>query len=156
MAAARIAATILAVATAMAGAQQTPQNDLLLTATDQTGAPVAGARVELDSAENPSWAAAHAITDGQGKVKLNLPTGSYILIVNACGSSPWIRKIILKEGTAQSIAAEVKFPMVTESVCVDQSDPQFFGIQAEPPLLLPLESLGALPLRPMPVKGSHR
>lgn len=151
MAAARFAAVILGVVSAWAAAQQAPQNDLTLTATDPNGAPVSDARIELDSAEIPSWAAARAVTDGHGKVQIQLPTGGYILIVNACGFSPWIRKIGLKEGTLQSITAKLEIATVTESVCVAPSI-ILLEPEAEPLLLLPLENVA---LAPLPIRNQR-
>jgi hypothetical protein len=151
MAAGRICAILLAAASAMVVAQQTPQNDLILAATDATGAFVSDARIEFDSAVSPSWVVARAITDGEGKARFNLPTGGYILFVNACGFDPWIRQISLKEGIIQSITAKLKIATVTESVCV-APPPALLEVEIEPLLLLPLESMA---LAPVPARNKR-
>jgi hypothetical protein len=134
MAAARIAAVFLTTTLPMVCAQQSsrtqaPQAQVTIQAIDETGAFIAGARIQVDPAPSPLQST--FIADGQGQAAVDLPAGIFTLSIAAPGFRKRIRQIDVPDPPINQT--------ITAGLDIDPTPlgPAYFGFQPDIDLLRP-------------------
>jgi hypothetical protein len=145
MAAVRIAVFALATLNAMLAAQTVREGSLNVTVTDQSGARVPHAVVQLRP--EGSKPLIEQRTDAQGITVLSLVSGTYAVSVFAPGFKRWRSSVQLAQNSSQSIKAELQIGGVGSGYTVNdekviQTERQLVEVII---LLEPLEYLVVLP-----------
>ena len=146
---ARIAVIGVVVCALHLGAQQVAKGNLTIRVTDQTGAVVPGARIEIDLAKSEADSVLR--TDNQGEFTCDLSAGPHTISVFSPDFFRWKTQINIQGKTDQRLAAtlEVAFysgPMVVAIY------PSLFPELPKEAILLPTVPLATLPLAPKPAR----
>jgi hypothetical protein len=155
MAAARIAAVFFALLCAEVCAQPAPKGSVTVRVTDQAGAVIPGASIEIDP--SPSKSESALTTDNLGQAILNLPAGAYTLSITAPGFDKAILKIDVKGGAGKSIVAALRVLSYSGPPIVEpyfEYDPDLQTKSARSDMLIPLQTL--LNLEPLTLKAFKR
>jgi len=149
MADARIFAIVFVLLASALTAQQPQEVRVTFTVTDQTGAPIGNAHIQVDPPSRGAVDAARA--DGRGEAIRNLPPGGHVLVVSREGFYVWRERVDLAPGADQSVAAVLQVGSAIDVVPVTAPPVLLDLFPADPSIPLQavqqLESLPAVQSR---------
>ena len=154
MAIARIVAMTLALLPAMLAAQQVQQTPLTIRVTDQTGAVIPGARIQIDP--SPGSRKVDTATDRIGEAIVELSPGSHVLSIAAYGFKKWIENIDVQDQPGQSIVAELKVASGDPVVIFETPYMPLDRIPIDISITLHIPEILILPGRPISTHRTHK
>jgi hypothetical protein len=156
--AARVAVIGISICALQVCAQQVPQGHLKIRVTDEAGAVIPGARIEIDVARADSDSSLR--TDNHGEFTCDLPAGPHTFSVVSYGFERWTTQINIQGDTGQWLAVTLRLRVAFYGSGSEFPEPRddasLFVKIPEELILLPTVSLATLPLVPKPIRKHER